>query len=193
MAEGAWDAFCGRVAWSGDFHARFTATAQLPSTAAELASANERHASVLMALSALMERRVDNPDEDSAISQDMARLDAKLNVLIEIVNRLLLPESALPTRTHVKFNATGAWLPDVGGLQAGDSAALVVHFDGCRALPLELPGTVQAGPQQGTFLAFQGLSDTVRQEIERLVFRQHRRQIAEARAGVSISPSHSSS
>ena len=35
------------------------------------------------------------------------------------------------------------------------------------------------------FVGFEGLTEPVRDEIERLVFRQHRRQVAEARASAA--------
>jgi hypothetical protein len=102
---------------------------------------------------------------------------------MEIVNRLLLPQSSLPPRMSLRFNALGAVLPWDCLPPVGQPVLLKLHFDVCRALPLELPGTRQAGPTDGKgFVAFDGVSEPVRDEIERLVFRQHRRQVAEARA-----------
>ncbi|KAF1005527.1 MAG: hypothetical protein GAK28_03280 [Luteibacter sp.] len=181
MGDEGWKAFSDRVAWDARFHAVCEPAARLD--AAELALVNDRNASVLVAVSALMERRSETGEEDSPLSQEVARLDAKLNVLMEIVNRLLLPQSGLPARLPLRFNAFGAVLPWDGLPPVGQAVMLRLHFDACRALPLELPGVRLPGPSDGRgFVGFEGLSEAVRDGIERLVFRQHRRQVAEARA-----------
>lgn len=181
MGEESWQAFSDRVAWDARFHAICDIAAR--PDPAELALINDRNTSVLVAVSALMERRTETGEEDSPLSQEVGRLDAKLNVLMEIVNRLLLPQSGLPPRLSLRFNAIGAVLPWDGLPPVGQALMLRLHFDACRALPLELPGVRLPGPSDGRgFIGFEGLSEAVRDGIERLVFRQHRRQVAEARA-----------
>ncbi|WP_063571534.1 MULTISPECIES: PilZ domain-containing protein [Luteibacter] len=181
MSDEGWLAFSERVAWDGRFHA--TCEAGPRPEAAALALINDRNASVLVAVSALMDRRSEASEDDSPLTQEVARLDAKLNVLMEIVNRLLLPQTGLPSRIALRFNASGAVLPWDGLPPVGQPVLLKIHFDACRALPLELPGVRLAGPTDGKgFLGFEGLTEPVRDGIERLVFRQHRRQVAEARA-----------
>ena len=181
MSEDFWKAFSDRVAWDAGFHS--TCDAVERPDAAALALINDRNASVLVAVSALMDRRSESAEDDSPLTQEVARLDAKLNVLMEIVNRLLLPQAGLPPRMPLRFNAAGAVLPWGSLPSVGQSVMLKIHFDVCRALPLELPGVRLAGPMDGKgFVGFEGLSEAVRDGIERLVFRQHRRQVAEARA-----------
>lgn len=181
MGDEGWQAFSERVTWDAAFHA--TCEAAPRPDAAALALINDRNTSVLVAVSALMERRTESTEDDNPLSNEVARLDAKLNVLMEIVNRLLLPQSALPARVSMRFNAAGAVLPWAGLPTVGQPVMLRLHFDACRALPLELPGVRVAGPSDGKgFISFEGLSEAVRDGIERLVFRQHRRLVAEARA-----------
>ncbi|MDR6936616.1 PilZ domain-containing protein [Luteibacter sp. 3190] len=181
MSDDGWKAFSDRVAWDAAFHATVESVAR-PDGAA-LALINDRNASVLVAVSALMDRRSDTAEDDSPLTQEVARLDAKLNVLMEIVNRLLLPQAGLPSRLNLRFNAIGAVMPWAGLPPVGQPVLLKIHFDVCRALPLELPGVRTAGPTDGKgFIVFEGLTEAVRDGIERLVFRQHRRQVAEARA-----------
>jgi len=181
MSDDGWKEFSERVAWDAAFHATCESVAR--PDAAALSLINDRNASVLVAVSALMDRRSDTVEDDNALTQEVARLDAKLNVLMEIVNRLLLPQAGLPARIGLRFNAAGAVLPWSGLPAVGQPVLLKIHFDVCRALPLELPGIRAAGPADGKgFIAFDGLTEAVRDGIERLVFRQHRRQIAEARA-----------
>ncbi|MGN6478726.1 PilZ domain-containing protein, partial [Luteibacter sp.] len=119
MSDSTWKAFSERVSWDARFHATCE-PAERPAPAA-LASVNDRNANVLVAVAALMDRRVDTGDEDNALSHEVARLDAKLNVLMEIVNRLLLPQSALPPRISLRFNALGVVLPWDGLPPVGES------------------------------------------------------------------------
>jgi hypothetical protein len=88
----------------------------------------------------------------------------------------------MPAGRKLRFNTRGilieGWQP-----QAQQAAVLVrVHFDACTGLPLELPGVATASPDgTGGFVAFDELAEGIRNGIEHLVFRQHRRQLAEAR------------
>src|SRR6201991_1115437 len=109
MSDEGWKAFSDRVAWDAMSHA--TCDAVPRPEAADLALINDRNASVLVAVSALMDRRSETAEDDSPLTLAVASLDAKLNVLMEIVNRLLLPQTGLPARMPLRFNAAGAVLP----------------------------------------------------------------------------------
>lgn len=154
--------------------------------ASSLAQLGERNLSTLASIAAIEERRADSSDDDSPVLQELARLDAKLNALVDIVNRLLVPTSALPARVHVRFNAIGALVPSAL-LPAGDEALCMrIHLDACPSLPLELPARVQRRLDDGlAFLAFEPLGDAAADAIERLVFRHHRRKVAEARQSLT--------
>jgi hypothetical protein len=172
--------FSDRVCYDGLLHVACD-IAGMPEPR-ELVLLNERNASLLATVSSLDERRVDVVEDDSALTQDLARLDAKLNAVIELVNRLALPTAALPPRIAVRFNAIAAELPAEKLPVAGTRVLLRIHFDACRALPLELPGHIApAADDHVGLVVFEGLSEAVREAIEKLAFRQHRRQIAEAR------------
>ena len=67
-------------------------------------------------------------------------------------------------------------------LQEGRDVLLRLRFDVCRSLPLELPAQVERRFDDGrVFVVFAPLSDVLGDAIERLVFRHHRRKVAEAR------------
>jgi hypothetical protein len=138
------------------------------------------NARVLSTLDTLGDRGGE-PQEDEAAAA-LARIDTKLNVLLEMFNRHLLGHIQMPPRRPVRFNARGivveGWTPPASG-----TAMLVrMHFDACIGLPLELPGHAAPSPQHaGGFIGFDALDEAIRQSIEHLVFRQHRRQLADAR------------
>lgn len=179
QSEERWQAFSERVTWQGQPHLAIEPFAAAPEDVARL---NERSLHVLRTLASLDERRVENAGDDAdPVMQELQRMDSKLNVLLDIVDRLLLPASVLPPRHPVSFNAVGLVVP--AGLLAPDGNLLVrLHFEACRALPLELPA--QPGKALGNdnvFLYFRQLSEAVEDGLERFVFCHHRRKVAEAR------------
>jgi hypothetical protein len=183
MSQDIYREFADRVSFEGLLHVGCEPAA--PLEARELVLQNERNVSLLTTVTALSERRADTVDDDNAIAQELVRLDAKLNAVLELVNRLALPAALLPPRVAVKFNALAAEIPRKLLPQAGQRVQIRIHFDACRALPLELTGQVVASPGRDVgVVAFEGLSEAVREALEKLVFRQHRRQVAEARQAV---------
>lgn len=180
----AWQAFSERVCIDAPLRVAVTAEAR----ADDRAGLAERNLAALQNLAALEERRTDGggSDDDSPVLQELARLDAKLNALVDIVNRLLLPADALPPRQPVRVNAVGVVLPAaLLPVATGDAAAaclVTLHFDACPSLPLVLPAQVRRRFDDGrAFVVFEPPGDALQDALERLVFRHHRRRIAESR------------
>jgi hypothetical protein len=180
MNTDRWDEFQQRVSVEESMHADCEPLTWPPSHAQMLWLA-ERNANTLAAITALEERRADLAEDDSPLMQEMLRMDAKLTALVDIVNQLLVPSSTLPPRQLLRFNAVGALLP-AGMMPPGDAVLLRLRFDLCRSLPLELPAQVSRQFDDGhTFVVFTLPGDALSDAIERLVFRHHRRKVAEAR------------
>lgn len=180
MIQDAWQAFNDRITWDGVVHIACEPLSA-PLEAAAFTRLLELDAGVLATLGMLGERGGNDPPDDETAAA-ITRIDAKLNILLEMFNRHLLGHLQLPPRCAVRFNARGilidGWAPS-----AADSAVMVrMHFDGCLGMPLELPGHPARAPAgHGGFVAFDKLDEDIRQSIEHLVFRQHRRQLAETR------------
>ena len=180
MQDVAWQAFSERVSCEGQWHVDCVAI-DWPLTTAGANQLVERAATVLASIAALEDRRAEAVDEASPLQQEIQRLDAKLTALIDIVNLLLVPASALPPRQPLRFNAIGAVLPAVL-IPPGEALLLRLRFDVCRSLPLELAARVERTLDEGrVFVAFAPVGDALGDAIERLVFRHHRRKVADAR------------
>ncbi|HEX5306506.1 MAG TPA: PilZ domain-containing protein [Dyella sp.] len=183
MTDALWLAFSERVCV--DDRLRVSVLSRT-ADATPLPQLVERNLSTLATITAIEERRAEGTEEDSPVLQELARLDAKLNALVDIVNRLLLPAEALPERVAVRFNAVGAVLPAALLAAAGEAICLRIHLEACPSLPLELPARVLRRFDDGlAFAAFEPLGDALADAIERFVFRQHRRKVAESRQSLT--------
>lgn len=180
QSDQPWQQFSERMAYEGSLHLAVEACAPAPD---DIARYNERNLHVLRTLLSLDDRRADSAaDEDDPVLQELQRMDSKINVLLDIVDRLLLPVSLLPARHSVRFNAVGMTLPPGLLPPNAENLLLRLHFDACRALPLELPARAGRGSDpQNTFVYFCELSELVEDGLERFVFCHHRRKVAEAR------------
>lgn len=175
--------FDQRMAHEGSLHAAFQAEAEAPDAGALQALA-ERNAHVLVAIALLEERPRAERDDAGPMAQELARLDGKLNLLIEIVNHLLLPAAALPPRQRLRFNGVGAQVPLALLPPGAAQGRLRLHLDACLALPLELACRVESVHDDVAFLAFSAFGDAVEEGLDRYVFRQHRRKLADERQSV---------
>jgi hypothetical protein len=185
MQEPTWLAFSERVAYDDGLHVSLAALPQ-PLSDLQRATIRERNLSVLGTLAVFSERRSEPADDESAMAQDLLRLDSKLNVMMAMLDQLLQRDTQLPPRYTLQFNAIGAVLP-VAVWPAGEASGLLrLHFDGCLALPLELPARyVLERDADHVFVAFEALDDATCDALERLVFRHHRRKVAEKRQTIS--------
>jgi hypothetical protein len=185
MHDASWQAFSERVTYDDGLHVSCT-TLNEPLGDLQRAAMRERNLSVLGTLAVFNERRSEAVDEESPIAQEVQRLDSKLNVLMAMLDQLLQRGADLPPRSRVRFNAVGALLP-AALWPAGQVHGLVrLHFDGCLALPLELPAQrAQESDTDHVFVAFESIDEATCDAIERLVFRHHRRKVAERRLTTS--------
>ncbi|MFC4764342.1 PilZ domain-containing protein [Dyella koreensis] len=178
----AWDEFQQLLACEGDWLAEAEPLA-LPLDERIATGYAERNLSALTMMAVLEERRAEPLDDDSPLMQEVARMDAKLTALIHIINHVLIPDALVRPRHALRFNAMGAVLPSALAV-AGDTLLLRLRFDACPSLPLELPACVQRRFDDGSqFVLFETISDALREGLERMVFRQHRRRVAVTRQG----------
>lgn len=161
---------------------------RLPEGAA-LAGINQEMQQVLVADASLDEQRAHmepKVDEQHELAEDLQRVEFKLNVLIQLVARLLAKSSDVPPVRSFRLNAHGLeWLTAGEELLPGP-ALISLHVSRHFPQPLKLPGRIlgQHRDGEGTWarFAFEGLTPSVVELLERLVFRHHRRLVAGTRA-----------
>jgi hypothetical protein len=174
-----WKEFSERMTYQGNPHMAVDAFDFVPEDIARL---NERNLHVLRTLASLDEKKPENAgDNDDPLMLELQRMDSKINVLLDIVDRLLVPATLLPPRQPVRFNAVGMVVQECV-IPTSETLCIRMHFDACRALPLELPARFGRLANDGsTFVYFCELSELVEDGLERFVFCHHRRRVAEAR------------
>lgn len=117
---------------------------------------------------------------------DLARLEAKIDMLVAMVGSLVAAGSRLPPRCRVSLSAESLEVSLATTVAAG--AAVVVEMYPSAELPraLWLPATVSlartatAGKQELT-LSFGPLDPSVSDELERYIFLRHRHALSPTR------------
>jgi Atypical PilZ domain, cyclic di-GMP receptor len=145
------------------------------------ASFIERNVRILQAYAAIEGHgATEQPDEGSP---DVQRLDFKINLLLDLVGQLLVANRPRPTPVAIRFNALGAvWrgtapLPEIGAQGVAE-----IHLRDFLAEPLRLIGRITNVTPEGQVKArFAPVGETTADLIEKLIFRHHRRQVAESR------------
>jgi hypothetical protein len=155
----------------------------------ELAGLNAEDLEVLVADASLDEQRPNGEkkhDEDHALAEDVQRVEFKVNVLIQLVARLLKRDTGMPAARSFRLYGTGIeWLAD-GNEPSHGAGVVTLYVSRHFPQPLLLPGTFTGlrADAHGRWsrLEFAGLTPPVTELLARLIFRHHRRAIAGTRA-----------
>lgn len=154
-----------------------------PPEPAHQAVLNERNLRVLQVCSTIEEQgAVDKGDDAGMQSADILRIEAKLNLLLDLMGQLLAAQNPRPPATLLRFNALGAqWHPDTP-LQPGQLGLLEIWLRDSLPQPLTLVARVTTIAADGSITAsFAPPGDAIADLIEKLAFRRHRRQVAGSR------------
>ena len=147
-------------------------------SAAVAASFTERNVRLLQALAAIEDHgTADKPDESAP---DLARLDFKINLLLDLVGQLVVANRPRPAPTPIRFNAQGAVWHCAAPLPAAAVPGVAeIHLRDFLAEPLRLVGTLTNVSPDGEVTArFSPVGEPLADLLERLIFRHHRRQVA---------------
>ena len=148
-----------------------------------LARINARNEAVLRGLSMLEEH--DQTSSDDGERAEFHRLEGKLDLALELIAALVRDRQGAAPVVPVRFNARGLCWESPDPVEAGALVAVE-----CFVLPpWPLPITMHArivhvdriGETHRACGRIEGLSDGVREWLAKLVFRRHRRTIAQRR------------
>lgn len=157
----------------------------LPVDNTQTASANLR---LLNALNVLEDVPQDLEKSPQSLTESI-HLDAKLDLILGMLGELLHQQAKIPETSQVTVSAhilvltevTAASLPMVG-----DQLRIRLFLDTRYPQALVLFGAVSAVSATGFSLEISDLSDPVQEQLDKLIFRQHRRAIASSRSESDI-------
>ncbi|HKE47032.1 MAG TPA: PilZ domain-containing protein [Rhodanobacteraceae bacterium] len=140
---------------------------------------SRRHRRNLAAL-ALDSAAGERPSDETGAAE-LLRLDAKLNAIMELLATLHERDVELLPAVPLRFNAHGIeWKCDAPP-EAASPLVVRIHLEAAPALPLELAATALVLPEPGWAAArFEGVKAPLAEAIARMVFREHRRQVADS-------------
>ncbi len=160
---------------------------QLPD-GVELQQLNAQNAHLLQADASLDEHRgvAESKDDSQPVFQELHRLEFKLDIILRLMSTLIEQQQGLPARRRFRMYAQGLeWIESAPTLEQGALGLVSLHINRALPYPVELPceliTTFPAGEETALRVEFRGLGTLVTDLLEKLVFRHHRRQVAEAR------------
>jgi hypothetical protein len=148
----------------------------------ELANLEESNLLLLQASAAIEEHPIRDQGEDPGpLAGEIARLDLKLNLVLQLLARLVLKDR-LPVPTMIQFNAHGASWTAIGpGPEVDAPGLLRIHLHASLPQSLDLPSVITQLEGSQVRARFQQLPEPVAELIQRLAFLRHRRDVADAR------------
>jgi hypothetical protein len=152
-----------------------------------LAMVNASNESFLRAVAVIGDGATHKDPQETAVGihQEIARLDLKLNLLLDLVSSLVYHELDIPGTRAVSVSAGGvSWEGNVPAPGARVFLELYIQ----RGLPKPLCCYGEVISSEADFAAgraqvrFVGLSGAARDWLSKLIFRHHRREVAYRRA-----------
>lgn len=158
-----------------------------PPDVAATVSIEESNLHLLQACAAMDEHPAavprDKSDDGHPLAGDLARLEFKLNLLMDMVTQLVTRELSRPPPAQIRFNALGATCVLPGPAPAPGSVGMLhIYLRGTLPRPLSMPARAAGTDAQGRVrIRFLPVSEALGDMLDKLAFRRHRRHVAEAR------------
>lgn len=154
---------------------------------AEFPGIHQSNEWVVRCLSAIDDSRPESGDEEGgSLAHDIARIDFKLNLVLDMVGRLLRMHDPAPEAAPVRISATGIQWRASRAPDGGSPVRIELFLNRNFPSPIVLHGRVVAVTltdegDRWVDVNFGDLGVPMRNWLEKLIFRQHRRQIAQTR------------
>ena len=152
-----------------------------------LARLNADNHQLLAAEASLDEVRVHEAlkDESPALVQELQRLEYKVNILLRLTAELAVRNRGLPAPQRIRLTSRALeWFSEQGPAVDG-TGLLAVYINSALPQPVNIPCAVVGERVQDGMRVLQmrytGMSDAVVEQLDKLIFRHHRRLVAGAR------------
>jgi hypothetical protein len=173
----------GRLSWEGALPLDWRTLDRLPERE-QLGRTVERNIALLNALTLIEEGAVRQAEEPSPLVAQMERLEAKFDLVLTLLTEALLPESVAPGPVALRLSSRGVVFDAGESVEPGKVVEISIHFSASLPRPVVLYGIgiePLPGEESHVSVEFRQLDPGVKERLERLVFRRHRRSIAQQR------------
>lgn len=186
MANAANNPLTEGLVYEGRFPLQWEVRSQAEDSEA-LHHIEERNERLLRCEHLLAEQWSDRSEDERDQDAGLLRVEVKLDLLLDLVSALIGKESRRPDPCRVRLAAGGLeWLESGKPPQTGTAAWVHLYLDSRLPAALQLPVTIlEVAPAADNLSRvlgrFEPLSETLQDRIEKLIFRHHRRQVAQSR------------
>lgn len=154
----------------------------------ELENINEANESFLKLLATLEDHHYARQERDESMLEfhhELMRIDLKMDMILEMITQALHCKSIQPKRIDMRLGPEGLeWTCDPLPVR-GSLIKLELFLFPRYPRPVELLGkavkVIGEGAKSKATVSFQGLSVSVQDWLEKIIFRHHRRSIANVR------------
>lgn len=148
----------------------------------------EENETALRMIAALEEYAPRMEEGQGEWAADFARLDFKLNCIMDLLGQLLTQQVVLPPSMPVCLRSdTLSWLTSESPPVAGTHGVVEVYVSARYPRPITFAGVISVVVAEvaGTRVQMdcQGLSELASERLEKFIFRRHRRSVAHFRRG----------
>jgi hypothetical protein len=146
----------------------------------ELLRANESNELLLRSV-AVLEEKVDH-DETDELAQELKRQDMKLNLILDMLGTLLMQQQVIPEPREIQLTGNSLRIGVKPNPAITQHCRVQLYIEPAIPRPLTLFGLCHPSAQAGmTDIVFSGVSQAVTDNLDKFIFRHHRRRIAQAR------------
>jgi len=126
------------------------------------------------------------PDMEKSVQglAEFSHLEAKLDIMLGMLGELLQQQAKLPEALQMTVAANGLSIEVIPAVKlpvVGDLLRVRLFLDTHYPQALILFGTVSSVTKSGFTLGFHALGELVQEQLDKFIFRQHRRAIALSR------------
>ncbi|MDP1708487.1 MAG: PilZ domain-containing protein [Gammaproteobacteria bacterium] len=151
----------------------------------------ESNLDILRTLLMLGDSRGELAEDSANVAHELARMDFKLNLVLDLVGEVLSYYHDQPARVLVRLGMQGveweaAEAPAPGGL-VGIELYLSARYPRALRLLGRVRSVTPLAQGMRTVVMFEDTSESVQDLLEKIIFRHHRRRIAHARRSATPS------
>jgi hypothetical protein len=147
----------------------------------------EHNEHVLRCVNLLSDQANERIDEESEVESAIVRLEAKVNLILEMLSKLAGERDAALNSIQIRVSAGGIeWACGDRQPKEGDDVWIYLHIDNRVPEAIQLAARVvsvtDADSGAVAYAKFEDMGEVVQDQLEKLIFRHHRRMVAQSKS-----------